>query len=1133
MSTASATTSPTPPRDSAADRSSDRGKSGIDRADSLIQQRIAEARRALWMAEMIRATLWWAIVMMMAILLWVIVDQWVYAGGWFTRSLAASGFLFLSAAYLWRRVFPLLGSSVRPEYAARSIERDLPELRQELTSYITLNSNSGSQLEAVGSTSRNPLADRVLRSMGANAAGRLKSHDVLPSEATGTLRIWLVAAGVLAVLILYGSLTPKSPMASLGRLIAPMASIEPPRRVAIRDVQPGDADVRAGSNIDVSARIDGLRPDEPVICRWKSDERVRESELVFDPSSRRYLGEIGLSHEANGQVAYELVAGDAVAGPYHLMVDDVPVVAIDAVHYAPPKYTAIEPYTRSSGAITAIDGTRVTVVAKTNRSVAKATIEFNPRRIGESMQATAGATEMTIDEQGRSQRIEFSLRNEAGKSAAVQRDSYRIRVWDEAGQASPDPIVYPIRVIADFPPEVAIVMPQKTPKNVPINAQQLIEVHASDPDFALQRVMLRVRRGIDLVAEPILWSDPQGASGIQVVDYRFRPAEHGLRVGDVVMIRAVAVDNRFAEDDPLLEPNQSQTDAIELRITAAEELEHDPQADDGLTQKDDAPASNAEPESAPESRQPPDQANADSQEGDAQEGDAQAAGDEVTGQQGAGQQGETGEQGSEGQQGAGQQGESGEQSGAGQQGESGEQGSAGEPSGEGDQSSDAPSPSDPSTQGGTAEESASGDSGASGESTGEADAERGEAGGESGEGSGTSQSQDGTTSTDAGERRGDESAGGGEPADSATPPKHDGEAFERIREHIEQQRARQDSATRDNGTAEKSSDRKNGDSDATNGSPTPTSEDPQADSERQADSEQQADSERSGAEASDAPPQGNESLQPEVGEGSPDAADAPTQEGADPSAGQPQESSSETDPASTQRDGADADAEPSPSGQPERGSSDPPGPGDASSPSAERPSGNDQPGSEGESTGESTGESQSESRQASEGGSPSPGDSRDAGDRGPDFQPTGDDAGLPGALGGDEAASTKPSQADLEYAQQATDMVLDYLDQTRDAPDQALMEKLNWTEEDLRRFSDRWRQARELEPAPGAESDAARDWEETLKSLGLRRAEAETQRGQAPADTLRSLRDAGNRKPPPPAHRDAFDAFRRAIGRQP
>ena len=112
-------------------------------------------------------------------------------------------------------------------------------------------------------------------------------------------------------------------------------------------------------------------------------------------------------------------------------------------------------------------------------------------------------------------------------------------------------------------------------------------------------------------------------------------------------------------------------------------------------------------------------------------------------------------------------------------------------------------------------------------------------------------------------------------------------------------------------------------------------------------------------------------------------------------------------------------------------------------------------------------------------------------------------------------------------------MVLDYLKETRDAPDQELMEKLNWTKEDLRRFSDRWQQARELQPSNDANADPAAQWEETIKSLGLRNPETETQNSRDTADSLRSLRDSGNRKPPPPAHRDAFDAFRRAIGRQP
>ena len=75
---------------------------------------------------------------MLAILAWIVVDQWIYSGGTLSRSIIACGLLSVSVWYLWRYVRPLIGSKIRPEYAARSIERDLPELRQELTSYVDI-----------------------------------------------------------------------------------------------------------------------------------------------------------------------------------------------------------------------------------------------------------------------------------------------------------------------------------------------------------------------------------------------------------------------------------------------------------------------------------------------------------------------------------------------------------------------------------------------------------------------------------------------------------------------------------------------------------------------------------------------------------------------------------------------------------------------------------------------------------------------------------------------------------------------------------------------------------------------------------------------------------------------------------
>ncbi len=603
--------------------------------DQLIEERIGEACKALWWAEVVRSGLRLLILSIVALLVWVIIDQWVYSPGRGVRLIAFAGMCVLVVYYAWRRVVPLMGSSIRPEYAARSLERDLPELRQSLTSYLTLRND----LDTAS------LHGRVIRSMGSITAGRLKSYDELPLEATGTLRWWVATAAALALLVAYGVVSPKNTLQSASRLVAPLAAIDPARRVSIRDVEPGDIEAIAGRDVEVSAVVDGLRQDEQVYCRWDLTSGRSEIVLEYDPSANRYSGSLPLAHSANGEVPYTVHAGDAVSGPFLLRVENVPVVALQSVQYQPPQYTGESPHTSGSGAITALDGTRVRILANTNRPVTKAKIEFNPRPLGKTIQATAGATEMEIDSGGTNLSVEFPLRSSRGRSAAVEYERYRISVWDNAGQRNPDPIIYPIRVIADLPPEVSITMPFRSPKDVPVDAQQVIEVHASDPDYGLKQIRIEIRSGIDRIGDPILWSDPQGAKGNRVSEYRFRPAAHGLKIGDTVQITAVAIDNREIEHDPSVEPNVTRTDPVELKITATAPLPRDGDpSGGGLSEPDQRPAS----DHATQQEQSGGGESGESQSGEGQSGEGQSG----EGQSGEGQSGEG--QSGEGQTGEGQ-----------------------------------------------------------------------------------------------------------------------------------------------------------------------------------------------------------------------------------------------------------------------------------------------------------------------------------------------------------------------------------------------------------------------------------------------------------------------------------------------
>ncbi|HBV62082.1 MAG TPA: circumsporozoite protein-membrane associated protein, partial [Rhodopirellula sp.] len=784
-----ATIAPPPPAPPSPARGPQNKSNG---ADQLINERIDDARRSLWWAELVRTGLKLVITSIVAVFAWLVIDQWVYSPNVAVRCIVFLGLLGLASWYVKRRVLPLFGSTVCPDYAARALERNLPELRHSLTSYVTLRQEG----------QKSDLQTRVVRSMGSLTAGRLKNHNEIPEEAVGNFRWWIATAVAFAILLGYSVVSPKNAWQSVQRLAVPVANISPAHRVTISDVLPGDdIEAVAGRDVDIAATIFGLRAEESVKCQWDLPSGREELELTLDPDSNRFVGQLQLPHTARGVVPYTITAGDATAGPFRLRVQDLPVVALESVKYQPPKYTGESPHTSSSGSIAGLVGTQVRILATTNRPITKARIEFNPRLRGDRLQATAGAKELIISEDGTTLSFAFTLRTAAGRSAAVEQDSYRIVVHDSTGQRNSEPIVYPIRIVSDLPPEVSITMPFQSPKEVPIDAQQVIEVHASDPDYGLKHVQLEIRTSLNLIAKPVLWSHISGQKGNQVSEYRFRPAEHNLPIGSSVKIVAVATDNRASDETVKLKPNVTRSDPIEIKITAASRL---PEPDDpnagGLSEPDNRPAS-------------------DHQDSD-QQGDEQSKGEQQQGSGGSGgpegAQTQSGDQ--EGGDSSSKQGNSrGEQS-SDQQNDQGGNGQA-----PGDQESE-PSDNDTSDKGQNSSSSEKGNN--SNEDQGDENSNGGGNSENQGDqtsdskntenGSNTTKGNESQNNDDQGshaaEGRNPENQGGqtsdsdkqqsGDPSASSQQnsnngqsseqrPEHDGEAFERIRDFLEEKRKQQ------------------------------------------------------------------------------------------------------------------------------------------------------------------------------------------------------------------------------------------------------------------------------------------------------------------------------------------------------
>lgn len=1177
-------------------------------ADALIEDRIEEAQRALWWAELVRSSLTLAIVSMLVLLAWLVVDQWIYSPGMVARLLISLCLLGIGIWYVFRRVMPLLRSSIRPEYAARSLERDLPELRQSLTSYVTLRTER----------SAGDLRSRVVRSIGSSTAGKLQRHEALPAEATGTFRWWIATSVAFAMLAGYVVATPKNSLQTVARLAAPIASIDPARRVTIEEVLPGDIEAIAGRAVAVSASVDGIHDDEEVICVWDLASGRKTSVLSMDSESGRHQGEIWIPHSASGSLRYTIAAGDAEAGPYRLRVQDLPVVALESVRYEPPAYTRQPSHTSSSGAITALDGTTVQILATTNRPVAKGKIEFNPRQVGDRVRATAGATQMSVAKNGTSLSVSFALRTAKGRSAAVELEGYRITVTDASGQTNPEPIIYPIRVVSDLAPEVSITMPFRSPKEVPIDAQQIIEVHGLDPDYGLREIRLEVRAGIELIAEPVLWSDPRGQPGNQVAEYRFRPQEHDLQIGATVQIVAVATDNRSSDTDTRLEPNVTVTDPVELKITASAPLpeQNDPNAG-GLSEPDDRPASDHQESSG-------DEGGNEGGEGEEQGGGGGSGGEGESGESQSGQndsgnsssQSGSGESESEGGGGSGANsddregdGNQSDDSGSGNASDTSSGDSSGKPSGgEGDSNQpgnqESESANGDPTNDSSADGSPSPDSAGTGDSdaqpmnqdgntgsqdqstgkdgsgkdsansttesgaeessvgnTGNNNAENGneqnggdpesseqqnskggtgdrESSGDQTNSDNTGSSGDsGNSSQDAGQQgSADNVNSGNEPASdpeasnsdsdgqSKQAPKHDGEAFERMRDYLEkkQQKGRgQGGDDRSDQSGQEQSTSSDGSQDSNTGEQTDSGNSEESSSGAGSDEQQNSDS-NDGSESTDgAGDSSQDSAGDERGseESAGDESDDSEGRGSKPQTGE--QGSQDSSQGSESNTGESSSAE-SNSGDSSKDNTD---------------SGPESNAGEGETTQNSGEESNSSSESPSdpnEGAneSQSSSSSSDAAsnqsNRNSNASPSQSGTGEGSDIGESAESSEPPDPVNVEYTKKATDMVLDYLDETRDAPDQDLLDELNWSEDDLKRFAERWQKVRQMESAAPGEK---RELEDALKSLGMRDRSGRTTEIREKGDSLRNIRDSGNRKPPPAAYRDAFDAFRRAMGR--
>jgi hypothetical protein len=498
----------------------------------------------------------WLCMIVTVLLISVLIDHWLWPFHFLAR---LAVFCFLIGWSVWwipRRVLPPLMQPIHPEHTARRIESQFPQLKESLISWLQLSTENAAPRGVLAVVGR-----FAVRNLGGN-----DSSNIIDSA--NLIRLAALLFSFLMTGAVYFGVSPKSGVTSLARMLMPWANIAPAARVQIVDVSPGNATITQGSSLSLGVTVRGMHQGDNVRIRYDlSDGQLVGQKLNMQTEIEgiNYRLEFGETFGGIHQpLNYWVEAGDAVAGPFAVKVQVVPIVAIDRIEYEFPAYTRLRNTTKKNeGSIEAPEGTRVQVFAHANQRMSKSRIEFDPIVDQRVTKGASRLLELTTDET----KIQGSwiLQLDDQKSNPTH-SSYRIKAFNALGESNSDPLIYKIKVIGDYAPEVHLQSDLPALIQVPMQGSQEIEMRAFDPDFGLTSLTYAISKGKDIVAEETLFESKEGVTNQLVRTFVFRPEDFHLNVGDQVELRAIAKDNRCKVGSDTPEPNVSRTPPLTIRI---------------------------------------------------------------------------------------------------------------------------------------------------------------------------------------------------------------------------------------------------------------------------------------------------------------------------------------------------------------------------------------------------------------------------------------------------------------------------------------------------------------------------------------------------------------------------------------
>ncbi|MCK6500157.1 MAG: DUF4175 domain-containing protein [Nitrospira sp.] len=397
----------------------------------------------------------------------------VFVGGladwlWEMPRFARAAWLLLDAAVVlyagWRWwVLPWRALPSR-DGLALWIERRHPALRSRLISAVQLSRASFEAPEATAFVGR--LVDDA-----DHEAKALDPKVMVPAEDLKACLRWTLPA-LAGVLLVFAWAWPSS-WALLRRAV--LDDVPVPRKTRFLELS-GAKVIGRGDDFAMVARVEGLVPSSGRVQIRHPSGRLQKLNLDPDPQVRgrfeRLLANVPASFR------YQIMVGDAVSEEFTVEVLPRPVVTNLVVTQTLPAYTGLPARTLGPGALSVLKGSRLRLEGEANHPLHNAELR---------LMGTEQVQSATVDAADpRRFAVEFEVDD-------ARLSGFAMDLVDQKQIASKDPAVHALEVVADQPPGVRILHPNRREELAMSRSTVLISFEATD-DYGLAGVSIAYQR---------------------------------------------------------------------------------------------------------------------------------------------------------------------------------------------------------------------------------------------------------------------------------------------------------------------------------------------------------------------------------------------------------------------------------------------------------------------------------------------------------------------------------------------------------------------------------------------------------------------------------------------------------------